>query len=77
MQRTKIYIETSIPSFYHEVRSEPDMVATRQWTREWWDQRRGDDELVTSEAVLEELEDGEYPASRRQSPCSSPSGSFR
>jgi hypothetical protein len=27
------YIETTIPSFYYEVRPEPDMVARRDWTR--------------------------------------------
>jgi len=32
----RIYVETTIPSFYHEVRSEPEMVARRNWTREWW-----------------------------------------
>ena len=35
--KPKVYIETSIPSFYHEVRSEPSMVARRDWTRQWWD----------------------------------------
>jgi len=25
------YIETTIPSFYHEVRVEPEMVARRDW----------------------------------------------
>ena len=31
------YIETSIPSFYYEVRTEPTMAARREWTRNWWD----------------------------------------
>jgi hypothetical protein len=35
MMKPKVYIETTIPSFYHEVRTEPDMVARRQWTRQW------------------------------------------
>jgi predicted nucleic acid-binding protein len=61
MNRPKVYIETSIPSFYHEIRTEPDMVARKQWTRQWWDERRWEYEVVTSEAVLEELEEGEYP----------------
>jgi hypothetical protein len=33
---SRIYVETSIPSFYYEVRSEPEMVARRDWTRKWW-----------------------------------------
>jgi predicted nucleic acid-binding protein len=56
-----VYIETSIPNFYYEVRTEPAMVARKMWTREWWDQYRTGYMLVTSEAVLEELESGEYP----------------
>jgi len=57
----RVYIETTIPSFYHEVRTEPEMLARRAWTREWWDDRRSDFDLVTSEAVLDELENGEFP----------------
>ncbi len=55
-----VYVETSIPSFYHEIRTEPEMVVRREWTREWWDlaQRRYD--LVTSPAVVDELERGDY-----------------
>lgn len=56
-----VYIETSIPSFYYEIRTEPAMVARKMWTREWWDQYRGEYTLVTSEAVLEELQNGDYP----------------
>ena len=26
-----VYVETSIPSFYHEVRTEPEMIARREW----------------------------------------------
>jgi predicted nucleic acid-binding protein len=57
----RVYIETTIPSFYHEVRTEPDMIARRQWTREWWDQQRRHYEVVTSLPVLEELERGQHP----------------
>jgi hypothetical protein len=31
----RIYIETTIPSFYFETRTDPDMVARRNWTRQW------------------------------------------
>jgi hypothetical protein len=57
----RVYIETTIPSFYHEVRSEPEMVARRGWTREWWDHHRSKYELVTSDAVFDELERGDFP----------------
>lgn len=57
----RVYIETTVPSFYHEVRPEPDMVAKRELTRQWWDRERGHYDVVTSIAVLEELGEGEYP----------------
>ena len=59
--RQRVYIETTIPSFYYEVRTEPEMIARRNWTRNWWDNQRHAYELVTSEAVLDELEGGTFP----------------
>jgi hypothetical protein len=57
----RIYVETTIPSFYFEVRGEPTMVSRRLWTREWFDASKAVDQLVTSSAVLEELERGDFP----------------
>src|SRR5712691_5945699 len=57
----RVYIETSIPRFYHGCRTAPDMVARRDWTRDWWDNHRQSYLLVTSEAVLDELTRGDYP----------------
>ena len=57
----RIYVETTIPSFYFEVRTEPTMVSRRLWTREWFDMSNQVDELVTSAAVIEELERGDFP----------------
>ncbi len=56
-----VYIETSVPSFYHETRSEPEFVAMKNWTRLWWDNRKEGYLCYTSEAVFNELESGEYP----------------
>jgi predicted nucleic acid-binding protein len=56
------YIETTIPSFYHEVRSEPSMVARRDWTRRWFDIAVTSDRIVSSVAVLDELRRGEFPS---------------
>lgn len=53
-----VYVETSVFSFYHDERTAPAAVAMRQWTREWWDLHRHRYELVTSAAVLDELEKG-------------------
>ncbi len=58
--KPRVYIETTIPSFYYEVRSEAEMVARRKWTRSWWSDCRKDFEVVTSEAVLDELKAGAY-----------------
>lgn len=54
------YIETTIPSFYHEVRSEPEMVARRDWTRQWYDAAVISDRIVSSAAVLDELRRGNF-----------------
>ena len=59
--KPKVYIETSIPSFYYEVRTQPDMVARRDWTREWWKIASNNYFLVTSLAVLDELSKGDFP----------------
>ena len=58
---SRIYIETTIPSFYYEVRTDATTVARRQWTREWFDMSILFDEIVTSAAVLDELERGTFP----------------
>jgi hypothetical protein len=57
----KVYIETTIPSFYHETRAEPENIARKNWTRSWWDNRSHQYLLVTSEAVSDELQSGEFP----------------
>jgi predicted nucleic acid-binding protein len=59
--RQSVYIETTIPSFHYEVRTEPEMIARRNWTRDWWDSRRQAYQLVTSVAVVDELQAGTFP----------------
>ena len=59
-----VYIETSIPSFYYETRNEPEFVAMRNWTREWWSNYISTYNVVTSEGVIAELEDGTYPSQK-------------
>lgn len=58
MIKPRVYVETTIPSFYHEQRTAPDVVARRDWTRRWWEQADDQYELVTSLAVLDELSEG-------------------
>jgi len=59
--KPQIYVETSIPSFYYEVRTEPDIVARREWTRKPWLRAADDYELVTSAAGIDELSKKEFP----------------
>jgi len=55
-----LYIETTIPSSYYDERREPEMVARRHWTRQWWDGRRDQYSLFTSAAVKDELRKGRH-----------------
>lgn len=57
-----IYVETSIPSFYFETRlAVPENQARRNWTRQWWEEARIIETLVTSQAVIAELSDTPEP----------------
>jgi predicted nucleic acid-binding protein len=64
LMKPKVYIETSIPSFYHETRTSPEAVARREWTRRWWHLESPNYELFTSEAVYAEM--AQTPESKRQ-----------
>ena len=58
----RIYIETTVVSFYYNVRPQPEMVARQNWTRRWLDRALlTSDELVTSVAVESELNGGDFP----------------
>ena len=52
-----IYVETTIPSFYFETRTNPEVLIRGQWTREWWDSPTAGQRLVTSFIVIQELEE--------------------
>ncbi len=60
--KKRVYVETTIPSFYFELRSDPEIVARREWTRRWWEEAGDRYELVTSVAVIEELSRGGFTA---------------
>lgn len=62
MSRAQVYVETTIPSFYHTTRSGAEALARRVWTRRWWAGAGERYTLVTSDAVLLELRNGEYPS---------------
>ena len=56
-----VYIETSVFSFYYDERDSVAVVAMREWTHTWWSEKRDHYDLVTSTAVLAELDRGELP----------------
>ncbi|MEI8376374.1 MAG: hypothetical protein WCJ35_26450 [Planctomycetota bacterium] len=58
MVQSRVYVESTIPSFYHETRTAHEIVARRDWTRQWWSIAGLRYELVTSEAVLDEIASG-------------------
>lgn len=58
----RIYIETTVFSFYYNARTEPEMISRENWSRRWLDRALlGTDELVTSLAVENELNSGDFP----------------
>jgi hypothetical protein len=58
MPKPRVYVETTVPNFYYETRKQPELVARREWTREWWSDAAQRYELVTGLAVFEELAAG-------------------
>jgi hypothetical protein len=54
----RIYIESSIPSFYFTERKSPDAIARKNWTRQWWEEYSSHFTLLTSTAVIYELRQG-------------------
>ena len=61
-----IYIETTIPSYYYNVRPSAELKVLGQWTRDWWDKQRDEYELVSSSAVVDELRDGDHPLKKEK-----------
>jgi hypothetical protein len=53
---TAVYIETTIPSFFHTARTDTRSLARQRWTREWWGEIGPGFELHSSDAVIAELQ---------------------
>jgi len=62
----RVYIETSIPSLYYTLRTDPKSVARMHWTRQWWEVYAAEAELVTSVVVIEELQQGNRSRAGRE-----------
>lgn len=56
--RKRVYIETTIPSFYYSRREDVESLARKSWTRQWWDECSSGFSLVASAAVIAELQRG-------------------
>jgi hypothetical protein len=56
--RKRVYLETTIPSFYHTRRTDVVSIARMRWTRQWWDEIAPTFILTTSAAVIAELRRG-------------------
>lgn len=57
-KRHRVYIETTIPSFYYTLRTDLESLAKQSWTRKWWDQYADQFTLMSSSAVIDELRGG-------------------
>jgi predicted nucleic acid-binding protein len=64
--KQRVYIETSIPSFYYEDRTDAEAMARKEWTREWWDRQRHNYILVSSPAVIDELSRDDCPKQKQE-----------
>ena len=60
----RIYIETTIPSFYYTLRTDEDSLAKKRWTRQWWAEHAQRSILTSSVAVITELRRGRNKATR-------------
>ena len=54
----RVYIDTSIPSAYHTLRTDEGSLARQRVTRQWWGKYENLFILTSSPAVIEELSDG-------------------
>ncbi len=61
-----VYLDATIPSFYHEDRPGTILQAWREITTEFWDRARERYELFVSDETLRELQDAGYPEKKRQ-----------
>ena len=66
MPKPRVYVETTVPSFYHDPRTSPAVQVRRRWTRLWWAGAAERYELVTSEYVVEELAAGSTALARER-----------
>lgn len=65
--KPKLYLETTIPSYYAARPSKDVVIAGHQYTtREWWETRIGDYDVFVSELVFKEAARGDSDAAGRR-----------
>lgn len=57
--KEKVYIDSTIPSFYHDERESIKLLT--EITKSWWDEESKNYEIWISEAVIQEINEGNYP----------------
>jgi len=62
MKLPRVYIETTVPSYYYEIREDVESIAKKLITNDWWNNHRYYYELVMGPPVLDELERGDHPS---------------
>jgi predicted nucleic acid-binding protein len=60
--KEKVYLDTTIPSYYFDQRE--SLASYIEVTRQWWEEMSGDYDLFVSDAVLQELNEGNYPGKK-------------
>ena len=60
--KENVYLDTTIPSYYFDQRE--SLTSYIEVTRKWWDEMSGDYDLFVSDAVLQELNEGDYPGKK-------------
>lgn len=60
--KEKVYLDSTVPSYYFDQRE--SLNAFIDATRKWWSEMAGQYELYISDAVLQELNSGNYPRKR-------------
>ena len=61
----KVYIDTTIPSYYYEERDSIDLKFKHLKTVEWWDNEKNKYEIYSSQVTLDELSAGNYPNKKK------------
>lgn len=60
-KKPTVFIETTVPSFYFETRRHSKQIIWRESTRRWWEQSRPQFHVVTSRAVIAEVDNTPEP----------------